>query len=200
MRINVRNLTIIAGAGERARPPDGGGFQIGNVTTGGQQRLPAGATSTSRTPGSLLRKPTGQVVIAQRRQRSSRRSPFRMDTFLPKTAIDYPLLLRKRAHVPGSVHGARSRSSYPNAVESVSQTITATPSFLCLEEGRDEGLQLGGAHPVRPGEQPAASSSSSRGSSSLLVADRLRRGASLVARSARPARAGCAEGRGERRR
>ena len=111
----------------------------------------------------------------KRRQRLSRRSPFRMDTFLPKTAIDYPLLLRK-ALSPRQLPGARITLSYPNPVERLADHH-GHALVLCLEEGRDEGLQIGGAHPAGWRKPPGGSSNSK--SPWLLVAIS-RRGASPV--------------------
>ena len=123
VHINVRNLTIIA---VQVNVPghQTAAFHIGNVTTGGQNGFQQVYVHIANT-GSLLRKPTGQVVIAKTGS-VVETLPFRMDTFLPKTAIDYPLLLRK-ALSPGS-YQARITLSYPNQ-SNVTQTVTATPSF-----------------------------------------------------------------------
>jgi len=92
VRIRVRSLTIVAvqvnvpGAVKQ-------GFRIGPVHAGGSrgyQQLFVGFRDT----GNVLSRPTGTVTVAQTNGSHRQLLRYRMDTFLPQTAIAYPLLLR----------------------------------------------------------------------------------------------------------
>lgn len=123
VRINVRNLTIVAVqtnvAGHLVA-----GFRVGGVTPGGRNGYQQLAVHFANT-GNVLEKPSGRVEIL-RNGAPVETLAFHMDTFLPQTSIDYPLLLRK-ALSPGS-YTARVTLSYPSAAGPV-QTVTASPAF-----------------------------------------------------------------------
>jgi hypothetical protein len=98
IRIRIRDLTIVAVQVDvpgPARPQ----FSIGGAHVGGQKGFEQ-LLVRMRNGGNVLRKPTGRVVISRRSGAVVESLPFEMDTFLPKTAIDYPLLL-KHALEPG---------------------------------------------------------------------------------------------------
>ena len=92
VQIRIRNQTIIAvqvdvpGARRAA-------FAVGGAKTGGQRGFQQVLVHVANT-GNLLEHPTGSVTILRAGQ-PVQRLPFSMDTFLPQTEIDYPLLLKK---------------------------------------------------------------------------------------------------------
>ena len=68
-------------------------FMIGDVKTGGQRGFQQVLVHFAN-DGNMLLKPTGSVTILQS-GKTIEHLPFKMDTFLPQTAIDYPVLLKK---------------------------------------------------------------------------------------------------------
>lgn len=93
VRIRVRNLTIV-GVEVAVPGPTRLAFRIGGVRpggTGGYQRLLVHLAAT----GNLLSRPGGSLTISSHGRRVQT-LPFALDTFLPRTAIDYPLLLRRK--------------------------------------------------------------------------------------------------------
>jgi MYXO-CTERM domain-containing protein len=102
VRIRVRSLTIVAvqvnvpGAARQ-------GFRIGAVHAGGSGGYQQVFVHFSDT-GNVLSRPRGTVTVAK--TDGSHRQPLRysMDTFVPMTAIDYPLLLR--AALPAGAYNA----------------------------------------------------------------------------------------------
>jgi hypothetical protein len=123
VKIRIRNQTIIAVQvnvpGKRVAA-----FSIGAVKTGGQRGFQQLIVHLANT-GNVLRKPTGKVEVV-RAGHLVETLPFVMDTFLPQTSIDYPILL-KRALTPGS-YGARISLTFPNSA-GIQKTISADPSF-----------------------------------------------------------------------
>jgi len=92
VRIRVRSLTIVAvqvnvpGATRQ-------GFRIGSVHAGGSrgyQQVIVGFADT----GNVLSRPKGTVTVAKADGSHRQLLRYTMDTFLPQTAIAYPLLLR----------------------------------------------------------------------------------------------------------
>ncbi len=93
VQIKIRDLTIIA-VQANVPGPLRSGFVIGKVTTGGQRGFQQVIVHMAST-GNKLVKPTGRVTIFDSKSKLVQTLPFKMDTFLPLTAIDYPLLLKK---------------------------------------------------------------------------------------------------------
>ena len=92
VRIRVRSLTIVA-VQVNVPGPVRQGFRVGSVHAGGSrgyQQLFVGFRDT----GNVLSKPHGTVTVAQTNGSHRQLLRYTMDTFLPKTAIAYPLLLR----------------------------------------------------------------------------------------------------------
>jgi hypothetical protein len=92
VQIKIRDLTIVA-VESKVPGPKVVDFRIGSVRTGGRsgfQQLFVHFASR----GNVLLKPTGRVSVLDSRGKLVERLPFVMDTFLPQTAIDYPLLLK----------------------------------------------------------------------------------------------------------
>jgi hypothetical protein len=124
IRIRIRDLTIVAvqvnvpGA-EKPR------FAIGGAHIGGQRGFEQLLVHLANT-GNVLRKPTGTVVVSRPSGAVVETLPFRMDTFLPKTTIDYPLLL-KQALAPGR-YVATVELSYTGA-NGAATVVRAAPRF-----------------------------------------------------------------------
>jgi hypothetical protein len=96
VQIKIRDLTIVA-VESNVPGPKAVDFRIGPVTTGGRsgfQQLFVHFASR----GNVLLKPTGRVSILDSGNKVIETLPFTMDTFLPRTAIDYPLLLKTALH------------------------------------------------------------------------------------------------------
>jgi MYXO-CTERM domain-containing protein len=92
VRIRVRSLTIVA---VQTNVPGAirQGFRIGAVHAGGSrgyQQLLVGFRDT----GNVLSRPHGTVTVAKTNGSNRQLLRYTMDTFLPQTAIAYPLLLR----------------------------------------------------------------------------------------------------------
>ncbi|HEY3920823.1 MAG TPA: DUF916 domain-containing protein, partial [Gaiellaceae bacterium] len=91
VQITVRNLSIVAvevdvPGTQIAR------FAIGGVTAGGSQGRQQIFIHFSN-EGNVLRKPAGTVTIRTAAGAQVQKIPIHMDTFLPHTAIDYPVQL-----------------------------------------------------------------------------------------------------------
>jgi hypothetical protein len=124
VQIRIRDLTIVAvqvNVPGPARPA----FSIGRVTTGGQRGFQQLLVSVDNA-GNVLRKPRGSVVVGRDGGAAIERLPFRMDTFLPQTSVDYPLLLRKALGAGHYV--ARIRLSFPDA-HGAATTVVAVRRF-----------------------------------------------------------------------
>ena len=120
VQIKIRDLTIVA-VEANVPGPLTTGFTIGKVTTGGQRGFQQVIVHIAST-GNALVKPTGRVTIFDSKSKLVESLPFKMDTFLPQTAIDYPLLL-KRA-LPAGDYVASVTLKAAGA-----PTVTAKPSF-----------------------------------------------------------------------
>jgi hypothetical protein len=99
VQIRIRDLTIVA---VQANVPgkQAIAFKVGAVKTGGQRGFQQVITSMQN-DGSVLVKPLGTITILDSGSRKLQTLRFTMDTFLPQTAIEYPVLL-KQALAPGS--------------------------------------------------------------------------------------------------
>ena len=91
VQIKIRDLTIVAVQVNVPGPPRIG-FSIGKVTTGGSRGFQKVFIHLAST-GNVLAKPAGTVTIYDKSGAVVETLPFSLDTFLPRTAIDYPLLL-----------------------------------------------------------------------------------------------------------
>ena len=104
LQINIRHLTINAVQvklpGRAVRT-----VAIGGVTAGGAhgyQRL----FIRLRNGGTEMLKPSGKLVVSDSTGREVANETFRLDTFLPQTQINYPVLLPGQALSPGSYRAA----------------------------------------------------------------------------------------------
>ena len=104
VQINIRNQTIIAVQVERARPAQ---RRLHDRRRQDRRpaRLPAVDRPLSRTPATSCASRPARAEVLKSGQ-VIQTLPFEMDTFLPQTSIDYPILLKK-ALLPGRVPGAR---------------------------------------------------------------------------------------------
>ena len=103
VQIKIRDLTIVA-VESKVPGPAVVDFRIGTVAAGGRsgfQQLFVRFASR----GNVLLKPTGRVSVIDSNNKVVQTLPFTMDTFLPQTAIDYPILLKTALHA-GHYHAA----------------------------------------------------------------------------------------------
>jgi hypothetical protein len=103
VQIRIRDLTIVA-VQVNVPGPHRVAMTIGGVKTGGQrgfQQVIAHIASN----GNVLVKPAGTIAILAPNGTPVQTLRFKMDTFLPQTAIDYPVLL-KHALAPGTYTAA----------------------------------------------------------------------------------------------
>jgi hypothetical protein len=143
VQIRIRDLTIVAVQVNVPGTPVIS-LKVGDVTTGGQHGFQQVITSMQNA-GNVLVKPFGTITILDSAGKTLQALRFKMDTFLPQTAIDYPVLL-KRALPPGSyqavvkvtvpgvagVKGTRVNVSRPLSVskQDVQQVFTSAAPTL----------------------------------------------------------------------
>jgi hypothetical protein len=158
VRIRIRNLTIVA-VQTNVPGPAIVSFTIGSVSTGGQhgfQQLIVRFTNG----GNQLRKPRGTVTILDSKNTVVETLTYDMDTFLPQTSIDYPLLLPK-ALSPGD-YRARIRLTSPGASPAAADTlVTATRSFSVSKENVTQVFTSSKPTQAPPSATGATSNSSS---------------------------------------
>ena len=173
VQIKIRDLTIVAVQVNVPGPPLLE-FTIGGVTTGGQRGFQQIVTHIANT-GNVLVKPTGTVTVLNKQGAKLQVLTFKMDTFLPQTAIDYPLLLKK-ALAPGD-YSANVRLAIPGVAGAAAKVVTAHPSFSVSKQ--DVKQVFTSAAPQTPPPNAAGSSSSSKPPWALISAAAL--GALLLA-------------------
>jgi WxL interacting protein linking bacterial and host surfaces len=157
VQIKIRDLTIVA---VQVNVPGSqtNTFTIGRVTTGGQPGFEQLLTHMSN-DGNVLVKPTGRVTVLDSHGKTLQRLTFKMDTFLPQTAIDYPVLL-KRALAPGD-YTADVRLKVPAAGSAPARTFSARPTFSVSKEGVAKVFTSAAPQQAPPGTVASNSSSSS---------------------------------------
>lgn len=157
VQIRIRNLTIVA-VQVNVPGPTVVSFALGAVTTGGQRGFQQVIVHIENT-GTVLSKPTGTVTIFGSGSKVIERLAFAMDTFLPHTAIDYPVLLKK-ALSPGD-YRAQIRLVAPGAGGAGVKTVTANRSFSVSKQDVTQVFTS-----TTPTQQAPGSSSSGGGSTS----------------------------------
>jgi WxL Interacting Protein, peptidoglycan binding domain len=119
-QIRVRHLTIVA---VQVRLPGPNkvavrstGVRVGKW--GNYQTIQLGMRNT----GTLIIKPTGTLVVRDSHRRVMNRAPLRIDTFLPNTAIQYPVFVKGHPLPSGTYtayvtlhYGAHSTTRWRNA-------------------------------------------------------------------------------------
>jgi hypothetical protein len=73
------------------------------ISTGGRQGNQT-VNLTLRNDGTEMVKPQGALVISDASGQEVQRLPLKLDTFLPRTGIDYPVAVQKQALGPGAYH------------------------------------------------------------------------------------------------
>ena len=155
VQIKIRNQTIVAVQvnvpGERRAA-----FAIGAVKTGGQRGFQQVLVHLTNT-GNVLSKPTGSLDILQA-GKVAETLPFKMDSFLPQTTIDYPVLLTKA--LPAGDYQARVSLSFPSA-SGATQAIHATPAFSVSKQDVKQVFTSAAPTQQAPGGTVASSSANS---------------------------------------
>jgi hypothetical protein len=125
VQIKIRDLTIVAVQVNVPGPPvlD---FTIGGAKTGGQRGFQEIVTHIANN-GNVLVKPTGTVTVLNAQGKTLQVLTFKMDTFLPGTAVDYPVLLKKA--LPPGDYTADVSLSLPGVRGVAAKVVTAHPSF-----------------------------------------------------------------------
>ena len=133
-----RDLTIVAVQVNVPGPPilD---FTIGNVTTGGTKGFQKVIVHVANN-GNVLSKPTGTVTIFNAGGGLVETLPFRMDTFLPQTAVDYPILLKKA--LPAGNYQAAVRLRVPGVATVPGKLVTSSPTFTVSDAELKLAMQL----------------------------------------------------------
>jgi len=132
-------------------------FTIGTTTVGGSQGRQQLFIHVSN-DGNMLAKPRGSVTVRQSTGTAIQTIPFHMDSFLPHTAIDYPVQL-KRALLPGD-YVASVRLIYPGAGAGGTEMSSATAQFAVSQENVQKVFKPGKPTSVGPGGVVAAPASS----------------------------------------
>jgi hypothetical protein len=130
VQIRIRDLTIVAVQVDVPGPPVVG-VAVGSVKTGGQRGFQQVITHLENT-GNRLIKPTGQIAILDSHGTRVQTLPFTMDTFLPHTTIDYPVLLKKA--LPAGGYQAVVRITIPAVAGASAKTVTAHPAFTVSKQ------------------------------------------------------------------
>jgi hypothetical protein len=153
VQIRIRNLTIVA-VQVNVPGPRIVGFTVGAVTTGGQKGFQQVIVHFANT-GNVLSKPKGTVAIFDSSGARIERLPFTMDTFLPQTAIDYPVLLKK-ALAPGD-YRADTQLLVPGATGAAGKTLNASTTFSVSKQDVTQVFTS-----TTPTQAPASATASSK--------------------------------------
>jgi len=166
LRIRIRHLTIAAVLvqvpGSRSAS-----MKIGGVKAGGEHGYQYVYVNLRNT-GALATKPSGRLLISDSNGKQVASRNFQLDTFLPGTAIGYPVLLPAQALQPGNYIG-KVELTYSAAAlgyrqtAGASQTITGSYPFKITSNQYKTVFR--GVNPVRPVQKASAGG----GSMSLLV-------------------------------
>jgi hypothetical protein len=125
VQIKIRDLTIVAVQVNVPGPPVIA-FTIGSVKTGGQRGFQEVVTHMENS-GNVMVRPTGTVTVLNRSGTKLQVLTFKMDTFLPQTSIDYPLLLKKA--LPPGDYSANVQLSIPGVAGAAAKVVSARPTF-----------------------------------------------------------------------
>jgi Protein of unknown function C-terminal (DUF3324)/Bacterial protein of unknown function (DUF916) len=125
LQIKIRHLTIVA-VQVKIPGPTVAAMSIGRVKAGGgagYQRV----FVHLRNLGTVMLKPLGTLLLTDSAGRTVTRRTFQLDTFVPRSEIDYPVLIPGKALSPGAYHATVTLSYAGKSLEhaqslSVSQT------------------------------------------------------------------------------
>jgi hypothetical protein len=155
VQIKIRDLTIVAVQVNIPGPP-AISFKIGGVKTGGQRGFQEVVTHIANN-GNVLVKPTGSVTILNKQGTVLQVLPFKMDTFLPETAVDYPLLLKKA--LPPGDYSATVKLTVPGVSGAAGKVITAHPAFSISKQDVRQVFTSAAPQTPPPGAVGASSTS-----------------------------------------
>jgi hypothetical protein len=159
VQIKVRNLSIVA-VQVNVPGPKISKFTISKATIGGSkgfQQVLVGITND----GNVLAKPSGAVTIRNTSGLAIQTIKFQMDTFLPHTTIQYPIVLTKG--LPPGNYTANVNLSYTNAA-GVAQSISAAPALVVSQASVSQVFKSTTPTKVSPGITSALKGSKSSSS------------------------------------
>jgi hypothetical protein len=162
VQIKVRNLSIVA-VQVNVPGPKVSKFTISKATIGGSKGFQQVIVHISN-DGNVLAKPSGAVTIRNTSGLPIQTIKFRMDTFLPHTSIDYPIVLTKG--LPPGNYTASVALSYPNAA-GVTQTVTAAPALKVSQASVSQVFKSSKPTKVGSGVSSALNGSNSSSQSSV---------------------------------
>jgi hypothetical protein len=166
LQIRIRHLTIAA---MLVQVPGKGPtqMQVSAVKAGGEHGYQY-VYVRLRNMGAFATKPTGKLLILDSSGKKVAARTLKLDTFVPGTEIDYPVLLPKRALPPGS-YTAKVDLNYAAAAIGYRRTVGASQSvsgtYPFQVTSRQYTTVFRGEKPVRP----VQARTSAGGSMSLLV-------------------------------
>jgi hypothetical protein len=158
-RVDVQNLTILA-VQLNLPGPAVDRVEVTGIATGGSrgyQQLLVGLQNS----GTQMVKPSGTLVVTDARGQEVQRLALKLDTFLPQTAIQYPVAVQKQALGAGQYH-ARVELAY-----GASGTTTHDQDFTITDGQVAQVFQSTGplAAPSMPAQAGAAQPQAANGGS-----------------------------------
>ena len=175
VQIKVRNLSIVA-VQVNLPGPKITKFTISKVVIGGSKGFQQVLVHVTN-DGNVLMKPTGSVKITNTSGVAIQTIPFKMDTFLPHTSIDYPIVLKKG--LPPGNYTANVSLAYTGA-SGAPQTSSASPPLIVTAENVKQVFTSSKPTSVSPGITNALGSGSGKKSSSTLLYAAIGGGAALL--------------------
>jgi WxL Interacting Protein, peptidoglycan binding domain len=160
VQVRIRSQTIVA-VQVNVPGPKVTKFTLGKASVGGTrgfQQVLVGVTSK----GNLLAKPHGTVAIVDAAGKTVETQRFQMDTFLPRTSVDYPVVLKKA--LGAGTYTAVVHLSYPGA-SGGEATVTATPAFTVSRQNVQQVFTS--SNPTQAASGPTGSSGG--GTSTLTI-------------------------------
>jgi MYXO-CTERM domain-containing protein len=155
VQIKIRDLTIVAVQVNIPGPPVIS-FKIGGVKTGGQRGFQEVVTHIENN-GNVLVKPTGTVTVLDDTGATLQVLNFKMDTFLPETTIDYPVLLKNS--LPPGDYSAIVKLSIPGVSGAAAKVVSAHPSFSISKQDVQQVFTSAAPQTPPPGTVAAGGSS-----------------------------------------
>ncbi|MFN8514232.1 MAG: DUF916 domain-containing protein [Chloroflexia bacterium] len=125
-RVDVQNLTILA-VQLNLPGPAVDRVEVTGITTGGArgyQQLLVGLQNS----GTQMVKPSGSLVVTDAQGREVQRLELKLDTFLPQTAIQYPVSVQQRALGAGTYHARVELAYGASGTTTHEQDFTITDS------------------------------------------------------------------------
>jgi WxL Interacting Protein, host binding domain len=165
LQIKIRHLTIVA-VEVQVPGTAPAGLRIGAVKAGGEHGYQYLYVHLKNT-GAVSLKPTGTIRVADANGKQVAMRQLQLDTFLPGTAIDYPVLLPAKALSPGSYRATVELSYAPIALgyrrsAGSARTVHTTSAFTVSRQQYTTVFKG-----VAPVQAPAASASPSNKTSIL---------------------------------